>query len=158
MAPCVTLTFVAAMELNLDAARASREIEELIKSHLKRLPLAERKFVLERVAVDVLAEISTGGNGTSLLAIEAKQRDKAGKKQWEAIAAYCQGNPTKDGTFHNKAVAKAVFPERFKQNANATIAMVYTTTKRKSTGETRDPHFVILGNARFRLATEEDKR
>lgn len=46
--------------LDLDQARKRREVEDLVRAALLRLPPIERKHVLERVAIDVLSAIELG--------------------------------------------------------------------------------------------------
>lgn len=52
---------MAAVQLDLEAARLRREVEDHIKAELKRLPTAERRSVLEYVFVDILADLKPNG-------------------------------------------------------------------------------------------------
>ena len=148
------------MELNLESARIAREVEARIKAELGRLPATEQKSVLERVAVDVLSALSSSNGSASVGRVERvpppSPGGAGGDKAWQLIETYCKAHPTTDGTFHNVAVAEALFPDKVKAKRNAAISMVFTSTKRRSLGESKDPHFVLLGDARFRLITPED--
>lgn len=159
--------YLPVVNLNLDNARLAREIEERVKTELRRLPVSEQKSVLERVAVDVLAGLNAP---TSAPADPPRARKSPATpppappsasetegKQWEKILAYCHAHPTADGTFHNAEVAKGLFPEKMKKARNVAISTIYTATKRRSLGEVEDPCFVLLGKGKFRLANPEDK-
>jgi hypothetical protein len=154
------------VNLNLDNARLSREIEDRIKAELRRLPATEQKFVLERVAVDVLAGLS-GPNGSSAASRPTTPQASSGTSadalatattstHWEAIVAYCRAHDP-DGSFHNTDLAKALFPEKMKKNRNVAISTIYTATKRRSVDDSSDPYFVLLKKGRFRLATAEER-
>lgn len=153
------------MQLNLESARISREVEERIKAELRRLPATEQKFVLERVAVDVLTALSKSKtNEASTAPRKSSSSDTAsddGEKSdraWQVIATYCRTHPTANGEFHNVAVAEALFPEKMKTKLrNSAISAVFTATKRRSVGASKDPYFVLLGDAKFRLATVEER-
>lgn len=157
------------MDLNLDNARLSREIEDRIKTELRRLPASEQKFVLERVAVDMLAGLSSSAaRSAPVTPSRARTRSapaaappaaEATGKQWEMILAYCRDNPSPDGSFHNADVARAIFPDKFraKKTRNIAISTIYTATKRRSVGDSSDAYFVMLGKGRFRLATAEER-
>src|SRR5258706_13688040 len=84
---------VSLVKLDLEAARRARTVEEQLTAEFLKLPLHERKNVLERVAVAVLATIPesrTSGaqkNGEE----KADGKDEAGvdesssKKNWEKV-------------------------------------------------------------------------
>ena len=149
------------VELNLDSARAAREVELQIKQALARLPVAVQKDVIERVAVDVLAALSSSNgkshtNGAAVArVVEAKPPTDGPQTHWEKILAYCQSHPTPNGKFHTSDLTDALMPEA--QNRNAANSTIYTAIKRRSVGESKDPSFVWLGKGKFRLATPEDR-
>lgn len=154
------------MELNLEAARLSREIEERIKSDLLRLSPEARKSVLERVIVDVLpvllgaTEKSSGEpapHKATVSTATVPTAQESADTQWEKIEAYCRAHPSPDGTYHNAAVAEVLDPVRIKDNRNLAVSTIYTATKRRSLGVSTDPRFVLLGNAKFRLVTAEER-
>src|SRR4051812_2319649 len=89
----------ATMELNLETARTAREVETRIKAELGRLPLAEQKSVLERVAVDVLTALSAKpSNGVptrpAARLVEPPPEDAGSDvRLWERIYVWCRANP-----------------------------------------------------------------
>jgi hypothetical protein len=154
------------VELNLDSARAAREVELLIKQALARLPAAVQKDVIERVAVDVLAALSPSNgkshaNGTAAAAarpgVESKRPTDGPQTHWERIAAYCQSHPTSNGKFRTADLTEALMPDKLKENRAVALSTIYTAIKRRSLGETTEPSFVWLGKGKFRLATPEER-
>jgi len=82
--------------------------------------------------------------------------EKAGKKLWEKILAYCQAHPAP--RYRTVELAAALMPERSGQDErNVANSMIVTACKRRSTDESEDPYFVILGNGYVRLATDDER-
>ncbi|MGE0872359.1 MAG: hypothetical protein AB7P03_27635 [Kofleriaceae bacterium] len=150
------------MELNLESARLAREVEQQIKAALSRLQPADRKSVLERVVVDVLAGLTpTNGASTSPKVrstdVALKDSNDGTQTHWEKIVAYCQSLPNPAGKFRTSDVTEALLPEKLQENPAVAHSTVYTAIKRRSLGESKDPYFVWLKKGRFRLATAEER-
>ena len=161
------------MELDLQAARAEREVEDLVKVALSRLPALGQKNVLQRVAVDVVtacdAERLKGRGDVSVpsargaagvkptLALVPPVEDD-GRSQWEKIVAYCEAHPTTSGEHRLVDVGEAVFPDKLQANRSGAMAAIHTAINRRTAkGGAAHPTFEITGRGTFRLATSAER-
>lgn len=169
------------MQIDLQVARAAREVEDLVKTALSRLPPLAQKDVLQRVALDVVTAIEadqakargqTVAPAPTPVAPAARRAKPAApalalvpapppdddRRQWERVLAYCQANPSPTGEYRTADVAEAVFPDKARENRNATMSMIYTTIKRRAVAAGPvPPYFVLIGQGKFRLATAEER-
>lgn len=161
------------MELDLQAARAEREVEDLVKVALSRLPIAGQKNVLQRVAIDVLAahdaerlkgrsDLSapttkgTAGARPALALVRSLEGDN--RSQWERILAYCETHPTPNGEHRVVDVGRAVFADKLQANKSGAMAAVHTAISRRTAkGGAANPTFVLTGRGTFRLATPAER-
>lgn len=161
------------MELDLQAARAEREVEDLVKVAMSRLPIAGQKNVLQRVAVDVLATYdaerlkghrdlsvpTTKGTASAkpALALVPPVEDD-GRSQWEKIVAYCEAHPTPNGEHRVVDVGRAVFADKLHAGKTGAMAAIYTAISRRTAkGGAANPTFVLTGRGTFRLATPAER-
>jgi hypothetical protein len=148
-----------------------------VKKALSRVPPAGRKDVLERVAVDVLAEIdaatttattsetasmkpamssdvpASNGGGTLVLTPPPAVPTQGGSIA-EKIVSYCVRHPSPSGVYRIVDVTEALFPDKDRTVAQSTISTVIT---RRMVGESKNPYFVRTKPGHFRIATPDER-